>query len=123
MAKHTIKQDAEAAPLSRRFRRILQQQVDGRTVRLTVKVSGHDRVNVIAFAYHGMPVPLVGDRGEFNADRGVENRFLEWTMIGQPGGTVKVVVSDGFSDLYTRDKSKIVPPYNEGWDAFRIVVP
>ena len=87
---------------------------------LTVTVSDRPGVAAYSFAFGGAPVPISHDTGTFKAIPG-SKALLEWVMIGSPGGTMKVDVTreDG-TVVATRERSLIVPPYGEGYDALEI---
>jgi metacaspase-1 len=90
-------------------------------VELEIRVSGKDGIRLYGFAYAGSPVGMSGDRGIFRAVRN-ERRLLEWVMVGDPGGKMKVEVLRDGTPIETRESSEIVPPEIEGYDAFEIDV-
>lgn len=92
------------------------------TVELTIKVSDRDRIKGYGFAYDRSPVPINGGRGKFFAVLGAKNKLLEWVMIGDPGGSMKVTVTRGAVTVDERKKSTIPNGYNKGYDAFNIEV-
>jgi hypothetical protein len=88
-------------------------------VEMQIEVSDRNGVNAYGFAYAGAPVPMSGGKGVFFASPTVE-KLLEWVMVGNPGGYMKVVVKRGQTIVRQRDKSTIAPPYGEGYDAFKL---
>lgn len=90
-------------------------------VELVVKVSEKNGVKGYGFAYDGQAVPMSQGKGKFRAPKNQTKR-LEWVMIGNPGGTMKVEVLRGTTVIQSRAASQIVPPLGEGLDAFNITV-
>jgi hypothetical protein len=90
-------------------------------VELKVRVSGEDGIRSYGFAYEGVPIGMSHDQGTFRA---TQNRkgLLEWIMVGDPGGKMKVEVLRDGTAVKTRESSEIVPPEIEGYDAFEILV-
>ena len=91
------------------------------SVELKVKVSDRAGVRSYGFAFDGAPVPMSNAQGTFLAPAG-KKKLLEWVMRGDPGGTMKVVVSRDGTTIEERAKSTIEPPFGEGYDAFEIEV-
>ncbi len=92
-------------------------------LRIILEVAVSDRHDIAAygFAFDGKPVAMSGGKGVFKAfpDR---KKLLEWVMLGEAGGTMKVeVLRDGVA-IYTRDASTIPPPLAKGYDAFLVEV-
>ena len=92
------------------------------SVELLITVSDKSDIRAYGFAYDGVPVSMSGGKGKFHAETGVM-KLLEWVMVGEPGGTMKVVVTNGDTVVASRDKSTITPPYAKGYDAFEITMP
>jgi hypothetical protein len=90
-------------------------------IELEVRVSGEDGVRSYGFAYEGVPVGMSADRGRFRATKNRKG-LLEWVMLGDPGGKMKVEVLREGTAIKTRESSEIVPPEIEGYDAFEILV-
>jgi hypothetical protein len=90
----------------------------GATVELRVKVSAKAGVRAYGFAFGGAPVVMSNGQGRFFAPQGQAKR-LEWVMVGEPGGTMQVTVTQDGAPLEDR-QSKIAPPYGKGYDAFDI---
>lgn len=90
-------------------------------VALLVTVSERNGIDAYNFAYAGVPVPMSSGRGTFYATKGRQGR-LEWAMIGEGGGTMKVVVTRDGELVKQRDKSTIPNPGPGGFDAFQILV-
>ena len=93
-------------------------------VEMQVKVSDKAGIQAYGFAYSGVAVPMKSGSGKFFASATDQNNLLEWVMIGDPGGTMKVVVTrvgDG-GPVAERDTSTIPPPKTKGYDALQIVV-
>lgn len=113
------KDDESTKTLPKRFAAVVSGAADG--VELQVAVSELSGVRAYGFAYNGVAVPLHNGKGAFFARPNVE-KLLEWVMVGDPGGTMKVVVSRGGQPIRTREKSTIAPPLGEGYDFFRLTV-
>ena len=90
------------------------------SVELLVTVSEKNDIKGYGFAYDGVAVPMSGGKGTFHAQPGT--KLLEWVMIGESNGTMKVVVTNGETVVASRDKSTIVPPETKGYDALEIEV-
>ena len=93
-------------------------------VEMQAKVSDKAGIDAYGFAYGGVAVPMKNGSGKFFASATDESNLLEWVMIGDPGGTMKVVVtriSDG-GTVAERDTSTIPPPKTKGYDALQIIV-
>ncbi|MFL6726346.1 MAG: hypothetical protein ACJ8FS_07525 [Sphingomicrobium sp.] len=91
------------------------------SIELLVTVSDISDIKQYGFAYDGASVPMSRGKGTFYAQPSV-TKLLEWGMRGEPGGTMKVVVTNGDTTVAKRDKSMIVPPEDSGYDAFQITV-
>lgn len=91
------------------------------TVELVIKVSDFDRVKAYGFAYDRTPVPMRRGRGKFFAVAGTK-KLLEWVMVGESGGGMKVIVTQGTETVAERQKSTIPNGYSKGYDAFEIEV-
>jgi hypothetical protein len=91
-------------------------------VELEVRVSVTDAsIRSYGFAYGGTPVGMSGGRGAFKAVKN-KKQLLEWVMVGDPGGKMKVEVLRDGEVIKTRESSEIVPPEIQGYDAFEILV-
>ena len=90
-------------------------------VELQIKVSEKSGVKAYGFAYDGKAVIMNRGTGKFKAIKN-QTKLLEWGMLGDPGGTMKVEVLRDKTAICTRAKSKIVPPFEQGLDAFEIKV-
>jgi hypothetical protein len=98
-----------------------EAEADPNKIQLVVSVSEKDGVKGYGFAYAGVPVPMNLGKGKFFAVKDKAG-LLEWGMIGNPGGTMKVEVLRDGTAIKTRNKSEIVPPFDKGFDAFEILV-
>ncbi|WP_430424663.1 hypothetical protein [Phenylobacterium sp.] len=98
---------------------VMFSEHDDDGVELSIEVSDLHGVDSYSFSFDGVPVPMSGGRGIFFASPTVE-KLLEWVMLGNPGGYMKVVVKRGETVLRQRDTSTIAPPYGEGYDAFKL---
>lgn len=112
-------QDKPPAKAPKRLRDLYFEATGVR--QLQVKISGKSGVEAFGFSYAGTPVLMSQNQGVFNAKIG-RKALLEWVMVGQPGGSMKVTVSDGSIVVAERVKSEILPPYAEGYDALEILV-
>jgi hypothetical protein len=88
-------------------------------VQLDVAVADRAGVKAYGFAFDGAPVPMSQGKGKFSAQSG-QKKFLEWVMIGDPGGTMKVTVSRDGQAVKEREKSTIPDSGSKGYDAFEI---
>lgn len=93
---------------------------DGETVELRVKVSDKVGVRAYGFAFDGVPVVMQSGRGRFFAPKR-EAKLLEWVMIGDPGGAMRVSVTRDGTAVQEREASTIAPPFAKGYDAFEIL--
>lgn len=91
------------------------------SIELKVKVSERTGVKAYGFAFAGAPVPMSQGQGKFFTTPSGE-KLLEWVMVGDPGGTMKVTVTRDGTKVKEREKSTIPPPGTEGYDAFKIRV-
>lgn len=89
-------------------------------IELRVKVSEKDGIRQYGFSIDGAPVPMTGGQGKIHAPPGVK-KLLEWVMVGNPGGSMKVTVTRDGTTVKER-KSTIPPPFGKGYDAFEIEV-
>ena len=94
---------------------------DGNRLELVVKVTGKSGIEAYGFAFAGAPVVMSGGEGAFFATRG-DKRLLEWVMVGQPGGHMKVTVENGEQTVAERDESTIPAGFGKGYDALDILV-
>jgi len=93
----------------------------GSSIELKIAVSDKSGVKAYGFAFDGAPVPMTNGQGKFFAPSGVE-KLLEWVMIGDPNGTMKVIVTQNGTTVDERDKSTIPDGKTKGYDAFEIEV-
>jgi hypothetical protein len=91
------------------------------TVELKIKAVKGPGVKAYGFAYDRVPVPMTNGQGKFWAVR-EQLKLLEWVMVGDPGGTMKVTVTQGTIVVDQRDASTIPPGFSKGYDAFEIQV-
>lgn len=90
-------------------------------VELTIKVSDRTGVKKYGFAYGGAPVAMSGGTGKFFATSH-DKQLLEWVMVGDPDGFMKVTVSRIGETIAERAKSTIPKPETKGYDALEIEV-
>lgn len=90
------------------------------TRQFQIEVSVKNGVDMFGFSFAGTPVLMSHNRGWFNGQIGRKG-LLEWVMVGQPGGSMKVTVSDGGKVVAERTASTILPPHAEGYDALEIL--
>lgn len=88
---------------------------------LKIKVTDPTGISQYGFAYAGVDVKMSLGEGQFNAKSGVEGR-LEWIMIGDPGGHMKVTVTRDGKAIRERLASTIPAPRKKGWDRFDLTV-
>lgn len=88
-------------------------------VELVVTVSDRTDVKGYGFAFDGIPVLMSRGKGKFNAQRGETNR-LEWVMLGEPNGSMKVTVTQDGETLEERAQSTIPNNVIKGFDALEI---
>lgn len=91
------------------------------SIELRVKVSDKDGIRAYGFAFDGVAVPMSRGEGRFFAPAG-QKKLLEWVMVGNPGGSMKVTVTRDGNVVAQRDKSTIPPPLGKGYDALEIEV-
>lgn len=91
------------------------------TIELLVEVSDKNGIKGYGFAFVGVPVPMKSGKGVFHAPAG-KKKLLEWVMVGEPNGYMKVTVTRGGAVVKERAKSTIPAPEREGYDAFEIEV-
>ena len=93
----------------------------GARIKLSIRATDKKGIRTSGFAYNGITVRMSGGKGSFEAEPNV-TRLLEWAMVGDPGGSMKVEVLREGAAIYTREKSEIVQPYSKAVDAFEIKV-
>jgi hypothetical protein len=90
-------------------------------VELAIKVSDRTGVKKYGFAYDGAPVAMSGGTGKFFVTPH-DKKLLEWVMVGDPDGFMKVTVSRNGETIAERAKSTIPKPEIKGYDALEIEV-
>jgi hypothetical protein len=89
-------------------------------IEMQIEVSEKNGIRGYGFSFDGDAVVMSDGKGEFSIPKN-QTKFLKWVMIGDPGSTMKVVVSRDGTAKYTREKSPIIAPFSEGRDEFRIL--
>ena len=118
MAKASTK-GAKGRAMPARVENVLSSTGGG--IELHFKVSEKDGIQSYGFSYGGVPVPKSNDEGVFFAQAGISKK-LEWGMVGNPGGSMKVTVTRDGTKIKEREKSTIPPPLGVGYDYFTITV-
>ena len=88
---------------------------------LKIQVSDPTDISGYGFAYAGVAVKMSLGQGHFNAKKGVQGR-LEWVMVGNPGGHMKVTVTRDGKAIRERPASTIPAPKKKAWDRFDLQV-
>ena len=91
------------------------------SVELTITITAKTDIEYYTFAFNGRRIAMdhTTDTGTFDVDTPV-NDYLEWWMVGEPGGSMKVEVSRGEEVIATRDYSDIPGSKAGGFDRLRI---
>src|SRR5688572_23285888 len=89
-------------------------------ITLDVAVSARSNVSAYQMVYGGAVVPMNHNLGQIIHPQG-ETHHLEWSMIGEPGGSMKVEVKDpGGTVVAVRNASKIPNSTPAGYDRLKI---
>lgn len=91
------------------------------TIALVVTVSDEVDITSYGFSFAGAPVPWGDDSGNIYATPGVK-QLLEWGMIGESDGSMKVTVTRDGVQVAQRPKSAIPTGETGGYDAMYILV-
>jgi hypothetical protein len=91
-------------------------------VELQIKVTEINGVSGFGFAFGKSPVPMDNYKGQFHATPEKQG-LLQWVMVGDPGGTMHVTVTDSSGKVVAERKaSTISPPDSKAYDALGILV-
>lgn len=89
------------------------------TVTLKVEVSDLNNVFGYAFSFLGKPVGMTNGEGEIEWDDS-HPEWLQWHMVGDPGGWMKVEVFKGKKVISKREQSKLPNSRGLGFDEIPI---
>lgn len=92
------------------------------TTELLITVSEEVDIKMYGFSYAGAPVPWGnGDEGKFHVNPG-DRKLLEWAMVGEELGHMKVTVTRDGNQVAQRPKSQIPEGETSAYDAMYIKV-
>ncbi|MBV9884252.1 MAG: hypothetical protein JO276_14675 [Sphingomonadaceae bacterium] len=91
--------------------------------KLDVVVSSKANISGYHMVFRGTGVDMEDDRGEITHPGGGAQHYLEWSMLGEPGGSMKVQVLRKNGDVVAaRNASKIPNGAPVGYDRIKVTL-